>query len=183
MPAHSGPTIAFFALLVLAGGMKLVRPDLTSGALRAAGLPHSPILVRGLGTAEVVVGVSGIVLGASVPALLAVALYAGFAWFVIHALRHRLPISSCGCFGAADTPPSINHVVVNLGAVVVLAIAALRPIGPWGSIDELGVGLGIAFVLFTAGTVVILYGILAVLPLVRPRSHESAFSTGSGPPS
>ena len=185
MVAHSGPTLALFGLLALAGGMKVVSPDLTSGALRAAGLPHGRLLVRGIGLVEVAIGMGGIVLGTSIVAFVAAAFYAGFAWFVIHALRNRLPISSCGCFGAAETPPSVNHVIVNIGAVLVLSVAGLVPIGPWGGIDQLGLGLAVAFIAFTAVTIYLLYGILAVLPLVQPRDSEPAIRlspTRSGSP-
>jgi len=181
MLAHSGPTLAMLGLLALAGGMKVVSPDLTSGALRAAGLPHGRLLVRGIGLIEVAIGVSGIVLGISLAAFAAAAFYAGFAWFVIHALRHRLPISSCGCFGAADTPPSINHVIVNIGAVLVLLFAGLVPIGPWGGIDQLSLGLAVAFIGFTAVTIYVLYAILAVLPMVQPSESPIRLSlTRSG---
>jgi len=171
MLAHSGPTLALLGLLALAGGMKVASPDLTSGALRAAGLPHARVFVRGIGLVEVVIGVSGIVLGSSIVAFSAAAFYAGFAWFVFHVLRHRLPISSCGCFGAAETPPSRNHLIVNIGAVLVLTVAGLFPIGPWGGIDQLTPGLAVAFIGFTAVTIYLLYAILAVLPLLQPRGN------------
>jgi hypothetical protein len=150
-------------LLALAGGMKMVNPELTSGALRAAQLPDSRILVRTIGLVEVLVGVSGVVVGNSIAAFLAAALYAGFAWFVINALRQRLPISSCGCLGATETPPGLNHVVLNVGAVIVLVFAGLFPIGPWGGIDQLAPGAAAAFVGFTGVTIYVLYAILAVL--------------------
>ncbi len=183
MVAYSGPTLALLGLLALAGGMKLFSPDPTSGALRAAGLPHARFLVRGIGLVEVLIGVSGIVLGSAIAAFSAAAIYAGFAWFVIHALRHRLPISSCGCFGTTDTPPSLNHVTVNIAAVLVLSIAGFFPIGPWGGIDQLTPGLAVAFITFTAITTYTLYGILTVLPLLQPGRNEAMIPlspTGSG---
>ena len=173
MLAHSGPTLALLGLLALAGGMKAASPDATSGALRAAGLPHARVLVQGMGLVEVLIGVSGIVLGSSIPAVAAAGFYAGFTWFVVHALRHQLPISSCGCFGANDTPPSVNHLIVNIGAVLVLLMAGFFPIGPWGGIGRLTPGLAVAFIGFTAGTIYILYGILAVLPRVQSGRSET----------
>ncbi len=183
MVAYSGPTLALFGLLALAGGMKVFSPDAASGALRAAGLPHGRVLVRGAGLVEVLIGVGGIVLGSSLMAFSAAAFYACFAWFVLHAMRHRLPVSSCGCFGSADTPPSLNHVIVNVGAVVMLSFAGFFPIGPWSGIDQLTPGLAVAFIAFTAITIYILYGILAVLPLLRPGPKEPIVGispTGSG---
>ena len=161
-------------LLALAGAMKVASPDLTSGALRAAGLPNGRMIVRGIGIVEVAIGVAAIVLGTSIPAFAAAAVYAGFAWFVVNALRKKLPIASCGCFGAAETPPSINHVLVNVAGVVVLVIAGLFPIGPFGGIAELSLGLALAFVAFTAATAFMLYAVLAVLPLVQPSTFEAS---------
>jgi len=172
MLAHSGPTLAVLVLLALAGGMKVASPDLTSGALRAARLPHGRSAVRVLGLVEVTIGVSAIVLGTSIMAFGAATFYAGFAWFVIHALRHRLPIASCGCFGAAETPPSINHVIVNIGAVLLLTFATIYPIGPFGGIEQLSALMAFAFVGFVGVTVYLLYGILAVLPQVQQRRVE-----------
>lgn len=161
----------------------MASPDLTAGALRAARLPHSRSLVRALGLVEVAVGVTGIVLGSVVPAVLAAVLYAGFAWFVVNALRNRLPIASCGCFGAAETPPSINHLVVNAAAVVVMVVAAVFPIGPWGGIGALTLWQGVAFVGFTGGSIYLLYGVLAVLPMTQSNAAPNPFRIVSSGPS
>ena len=179
MPVLAGPTLALMGLLALAGGMKLVNPDLTSGALRTARLPHSRLLILGIGLIEVLIGVGGIVVGTSTAAFLAAALYAGFAWFVINALHNRLPISSCGCLGATEIPPSLHHVVLNIGAVIVLVFAGFFPIGPWGGIDQLAPGLAAAFVGFTGITIYALYAILAVLP--QRQASPGAATVGLSP--
>jgi len=57
MSVLSGPTLALMGLLALAGGMKLVNPELTAGALRAARLPHSRLLILGITLGEVLIGV------------------------------------------------------------------------------------------------------------------------------
>ena len=51
--------------------------------------------------------------------------YLAFAGFVVVALRSGSPISSCGCFGKIDTPPSIVHVVLDLAFAGVAAAAAV----------------------------------------------------------
>ena len=56
----------------------------------------------------------------AVRALVAVS-YALFAVVVAAALRSGKPISSCGCFGKVDTPPSALHVVLNVVAAGVAA--------------------------------------------------------------
>ncbi len=58
-------------------------------------------------------------------AALVAASYLAFAGFVLVALRTRAPISSCGCFGKVDTPPSVVHVVIDLAAAAVAIGAAI----------------------------------------------------------
>src|SRR5262249_26684526 len=48
-------------------------------------------------------------------ALVAVA-YGLFAGFIIVALRRGWALTSCGCFGRPDNPPTIAHAVLNIGA-------------------------------------------------------------------
>jgi hypothetical protein len=170
MPLHSGPATALIALLLVAGTQKLIDPSSTSGALRAADLPGSIALVRLLALAEMGVAVAFLVWGGPVPAALGALLYAGFAGFVVNAIWRDLPISSCGCLGATETPPTMVHVVLNLGATVVLAFAAIIPIGPLGGLVGQEVRTVLPFVLFTGVTVYLLYAMLAILPLVSRRA-------------
>jgi hypothetical protein len=120
----SGPVFVLTALLALAGAFKLVRPTLTSGALRAMHLPSHPALVRVLGLAELLLGVSALVTGARPLLALASAAYLGFAAFVAAALASGAPLQSCGCFGQRETPPTVVHLAVNLTAAIVLLAAA-----------------------------------------------------------
>src|SRR5690606_6627158 len=115
MPIHSGPVAAVVLLLLLAGVQKLIDPSPTAGALRSAGFPSHRNLVRLLAAVEVIVGGSFFVAGGPWPVLGAAVLYLGFAGFVALALTRNLPVSSCGCLGKVDTPPSVVHVAVNLG--------------------------------------------------------------------
>jgi hypothetical protein len=125
MEALAGPVVVVAALLALAGGLKLLRPAPTAGALRAMRLPSSPALVRSLGTGEVAVGVAaGITFARPLLVLLAAA-YLAFAAFVVAALSARTPLQSCGCFGQTDTPPSSVHVGLNLAAAGTAFAAAL----------------------------------------------------------
>ena len=71
-------------------------------------------LVRAGGAAEVVIGVGALAVGGPVFAALVALSYLAFAGFVVVALRSGSPISSCGCFGKVDTPPSLVHVVIDL---------------------------------------------------------------------
>jgi hypothetical protein len=124
----AGPFTIAAALLAFGGAHKALRPRDTAQALTAVGVrvPGVPahILVRAGGAAEVVVGVGALVTGGAVFAALVAASYALFAGFVVVALRADTPISSCGCFGKVDTPPSAVHVVLDLGFAGVAAAAA-----------------------------------------------------------
>ena len=125
MEALAGPVVVVAALLALAGGLKVVRPAPTAGALRAMRLPSALPLVRLLGLGEVVVGVAaGITFARPLLVLLAAA-YLGFAAFVTAALSANTPLQSCGCFGQTDTPPSTAHVGLNLAAAGTAFAAAL----------------------------------------------------------
>ena len=165
MPAHIGPVLAFMALLALAGIQKIADPEPTTGALAAAGLPASRLVVFGLGGVELFTGLAGVAVGGPVPALIAGVLYSGFALFVVNALFRDLPIRSCGCLGASDTPPSPIHVIINVVAVAVMLVAVIEPVDVIAQLPSLGVGIGTAFLLFTGGVVYLLYGVLTVLPL------------------
>lgn len=171
MPVHSGPVTAVMILLLVAGAQKVLDPSSTSGALRAARLPSSPILVRGLGSSEVATGVAFLVWGGPLPAAIGAVFYAGFAWFVINALARKLPISSCGCLGATETPPTMIHVAMNLGSLGLLASAAIIPVAPMGGLVGQELNVLIPYVLFTGATVYLLYALLAVLPLISKRAR------------
>lgn len=177
MPPHSGPVLALMALLALAGVYKISDPSPTSGALRAAGLPSSRRLVLGLGGLELITGLAGVFIGGPIPPLAAAAMYLSFALFVGNALWNRLPISSCGCLGARETPPSPVHVVVNLMGAAMLLVAFLSPVDFIGGLADLGLARGTAFTLFTIALVYLLYGALAVLPL-----RSAVFDPATSPP-
>lgn len=174
MPPHSGPILALMALLALAGVYKLADPDPTSGALRAAGLPSGRPLVLGLGGLELATGLAGIFVGGPIPAAMAGVMYLSFAVFVANALRKRLPIASCGCLGASETPPTSIHVYLNLLAAAGMAVAIVAPVDYVGGLSDLGLAEGIAFTLFTIGLVYLLYGVLAVLPRQTATSGPTA---------
>ena len=164
MPVHAGPALALFGLLAIAGIFKLLRPGPTAGALRAARLPSTLLTVRALGLGELAVGVAGVALGSLVAAAAGAMFYGGFAWFVGHALRHRLPISSCGCLGTSDTPPTRLHLVFNIAAAVFLVTCAVFPIGPLGGIGGTPWEEALPFAVFVGVTIYLFYALIAVLP-------------------
>lgn len=111
-------------LLGLAGMAKIADPTPTSGALRAARIPSTNVVVRILGLFEIAASTVGLIFGG--PWVTgAVALYAGFTAFTWLAVRARMPIQSCGCFGREDTPPSWFHFGFNLVSLIALGVVAI----------------------------------------------------------
>ena len=142
--------VAFVAagLLVAAGVTKTLRPLSTARAMYAAGLPGRTGLVRGIGIAEVGVGIWFLAApSASAGAALAV-MYLAFSGFVGFLLVARPDAASCGCAGASDVPPSLVHLALNLVAAAAASAAAFDP--PAGLVRTLG-ALGPASVPFALG--------------------------------
>jgi len=125
MSVLAGPFVIAGALIALGGAFKAIDPADTAYALRALGLPHAALLVRTGGVAELVIGVGALVVGGPVFAALVALSYLAFAGFVVLALRSGSPISSCGCFGKVDTPPSPVHLVIDLLAAGIATTVAL----------------------------------------------------------
>ena len=166
MSTLAGPFLAAVVLLGAAGALKVVRPDTTAKALRELGLRASPTAVRAGALLELVIAAGALVGGGRPFAALVAASYAGFAAFVLAALRRGTPLSTCGCFGTADTPPTAVHLVLNLAAAGVAAAVAVT--GADITTLEGSLLLRVAFIGSTATTVWLAYVALAVLPTLAP---------------
>lgn len=118
-------------LLVMAGGRKVVRPHPTSAALRSAGLPAHPRLVRLSGAGEVGLGAAVLFVGGAVPTMLLGALQCGFAVF---SMRQRRAGSDCGCFGDGGTPVTGIHVWLNATLAALAFGASVVPGPPMASL-------------------------------------------------
>jgi hypothetical protein len=123
--ALAGPLLAGAGLLGVAGAAKVVRPHGTVRGLRQVGLPAAPSAVRALAAAEVVVALTAATVGGRIGAAGVAASYATFTVFVVTALARGWPLSSCGCFGEPDSPPSVAHVVVDAALALVAGAAAV----------------------------------------------------------
>jgi hypothetical protein len=165
MPAWGGPLFAAAVLLILAAVPKIGYPDDTARALRTSGLPGNETLVRGLAVAELAIGAYALLIGDRVGAVLVAASYLGFSAFVLLARSRKGVVSSCGCFGKSDTPPTIAHVVVTMLLAGGAAAAAIAPVGSvFGLADE--PAQAVALLLLTGVCVALAYLALAVLPTV-----------------
>lgn len=165
-----GPLFIAAALLVLAGVPKVAEPGDTTRAIRSAGLPANDLLVRMLALGEVAVGVAVIAVGGPVPAALLALLYAAFAVFIVVAMARGGAVSSCGCFGKTDTPPTHAHLVLNVSAAAVGVAAAFAGLG--GLVDVLPdqPAAGVPFIGFVALGAWFAYLTLTLLPRLRSAS-------------
>ncbi len=172
----SGPLLAAAGLLVAAGAPKVRRPESAVRALHSVGLPVPALVVRMGGAAELAVGAAAVVTGARWTAALVAASYLAFTAFVALALRSGGVVASCGCFGRADTPPTLMHIAVNVLLAAGAASAVAAPPGglpsvlsaaPWGGVPLLG---------YAAGCGVLAYYALAVLPTLsaQPSARSAA---------
>lgn len=165
-----GLYLAACALLVVAGAAKAVRPTDTARALNQAvsaiRLDRIALLVRTAAALECALGVAGILFPWP-PIAAAVAFsYLAFAGFVLAAYIKGGPLATCGCFGTPDTPPSIVHVVINVGlAASAIVVATAGRTGtlfsalsgqPWHGIPLVAVSAVCAWLI-----------VLALSPLAR----------------
>jgi len=160
MVALAGPYFMFATLLVVSGLPKILSPKQTATALAAIGLPNSATLGRGLGLAEIVIGLAVLLFGGKLAALAMGVIYVSFSGFVVYGLA-TTKVKSCGCFAADDTPPSLLHLAVDLSAAAVAFTLAWRPIGdlvatmaetPWAGLPLAGlvvVGAWLAYLVLT----------------------------------
>jgi hypothetical protein len=167
----AGPFLVAVAILGAAGAAKVARPANTARALRETGLKVSPALVRAGAVVELAIAAGALVGGGRAFAALVAASYAGFAAFVAAALLRGTPLSTCGCFGVDDTPPTPVHLGLNVAAAAVAAAVALTGSGA-GGLSEVGsmegsVLLRVAFLASTAASVWLAYVALTVLPKLQ----------------
>jgi hypothetical protein len=173
--------LAAALLLAGAGLAKLYAPDQAAAMLRQAwwarlGAGTSRGFVRFGGVVEIGVAVAVIVTGGRVAALLLGCCYLAFL-VVAGRLVHRGQHTSCGCFGAADSPVGIGHLVVNLLALAAAVAAAIRPPGVLGGLlddDALTGAVGVGQAALLAYLAFLSITALPALVAARRRLLEAA---------
>ncbi|MGI8682088.1 MAG: MauE/DoxX family redox-associated membrane protein [Mycobacteriales bacterium] len=172
----AGPYLAAALLLAVAGAPKVLRPESATRALASLRLPSSTALVRGLGAAELAIaGAALATRGPLAPGLVA-ASYAVFSGVVALALVRGGVLSSCGCFGRPDTPPTRTHLAVTLGFAATAVAVAVRPVGRLPEILAGAPMAGLPFLALTSVCVWFAYLALAVLPRSGARAASLAAS-------
>ena len=171
MAPASALVLAGAVLLVVAGVGKVRRPSYTAGAIKSVGVRVKRRSVTLLGTAEVAIGLAAFVASGPVPSTLVGLSYLGFTGFLVLALRKGGAMSSCGCLGRPDTPPTRTHAVLT-AALGTAAIATA--VG--GGVDMRDLAWSATDVTLLAFTMLVTWLVwlaFAVLPHARmPRLEE-----------
>jgi len=174
-------TMAFYAaaslLLVFAGIAKLLYPRPAADLMGALGFPAGAWFARLAGGAEVALGVVVLAVSGPAPAMAAAGVYFLFALVALLALNRGL--SSCGCFGQVDSPPSRIHVIGNLFFATVCVLAAGAGTSPlvWvGTVADQPAG-AVALVL----TVCLLAGLVLVSFTAVPEWLRARSVSGRSP--
>ena len=167
------PYLAAVVLLGVAGAAKTAKPTDTIGALRSVGIRAGRRTVRLGSASEVAVAVLALTTGGpTAPALVAIS-YIALAGFVFVAWKKGGAVSSCGCFGERDTPPTVLHAVLNAAAAVTalaITIATATATATKPPLHSLPAGhLHSAMVLLLSATIAyVAYLAMAILPQTRP---------------
>jgi hypothetical protein len=131
--------VAAALLLVAAGLAKLYAPGPAVTMLHRLWPPRfvAAGLIRGIGAGEVAVALLAIGFGNRAGAVALAAWYLAFTGVTVQLMR-RSPATPCGCFGRAESPVGVAHVVQNLVCAVVAAVAVVRPPGWFGGLLDAG---------------------------------------------
>ncbi|HYN68309.1 MAG TPA: MauE/DoxX family redox-associated membrane protein [Ornithinibacter sp.] len=169
------PYAAAAVLLGVAGVPKVRDPGDLVRAVRSVGVPFGRGAVRAFAVAEVAVAGAALLAPSRLTAVLLGAMYAVFTAFVVLALRRGGVLSSCGCFGRADTPPTWAHALVTGAASVVALLVAIDPPAgrAWSSLTNTGVGAVVGLVALVALVGFLAWQVMAVLPTVAPSAIRS----------
>ena len=165
-----GIVIAGTWLLLAASIAKLIKPNYTTIALRSAGIPVTNWLIRVGALSELAI-CAGVLIpfnhkaGVAFLMLMAIS-YLGLGAFVAIAIVRDIPLSSCGCFGEVDSPPTVLHVIINCLYALAIGIYALDTHGK--SVFRISAGTGWSGAAVIATSLVIAYlSYLALTELPR----------------
>ncbi len=157
-----GPYLAAAALLVVTAVPKLADPNPTAGALRSVGWPSTTLVVWTIAIGEILTGTAGLLVDHLASAVAVAGVYLGFSVFLVTALRSGGKVSSCGCVGKPDRPPTGTHLALNMAATAVALVAAFSQPPAFTTYLTLE---GWPILLFAGLTTWLAYEALALLPV------------------
>jgi hypothetical protein len=180
-PALVVPYAAAAVLLAVAGVPKVRDPGDLVRAVRSVGMPVGRTAVRAFAAVEVVVAIAALAVPTRLTAALLALMYAGFTVFVVTALRRGGVLSSCGCFGKADTPPTRAHALVTGAASGTALLVALDPpgAGAWSALTDSGAVAVAGFAALVGLVGFLAWQVMAVLPSVQPAAIRSRTGRGA----
>jgi Methylamine utilisation protein MauE len=177
------PFFAAATLLIVSGTAKLRTPDPARAALGAVHLPSALSIVWGVGLAEIGIGMWCLFAPTQASALSLALLYTAFAGIIAVLMRSANRVTSCGCVGGRDSPPSLAHIVVNAAAAATAAVVATAPpAGVLATAARLPLG-GVPFLLGTGLIAYLAHLTVTYLPAVFWSYGGSASGrlSGGGP--
>jgi hypothetical protein len=179
MQELAGVVAAAGGLLIVAGVPKIRRPHETARALRSVGVKAARDgHVRLLAVAEVTLGVLAIATSSRLVVAAVAALYAGFTVFLVVALRGDGVVSSCGCSGRADTPPTWGHVVMTSAFTVACVVATVGGSTGLAQLDWSGaLGTSAAVAALAAITTWLGWLVLTALPRLTAAARTAGTRT------
>jgi hypothetical protein len=176
----AAPFYVASALLVLAGVTKLRDPSSLVRVLRQARVVSSRAIVKAFGSLEVAAGTAALIRPGFLTGVAVAALYVTFSGFLLWVLVERVPVTSCGCLGARETPPSVVHLVLNVcAAAAAAAVAAgITPSGVLPFAIDLSY-LAVPFLIGAAAIAYAAYLAVAFLPAALSSYQRVAGSAAS----
>ena len=116
------------SLLAVSGALKLRHPESVEPLLTVLHVPWWLRRGRAVGLIELTIAVGAVITTARPVLIAEAAAFGCFALVIGYVLAARIPLTTCGCAGARDTPPSILHVGIDLAAAGAATLAVfVRP--------------------------------------------------------
>lgn len=167
----------------IAGASKIRKPAVTARALQAVGLPHRRLYARLLGAFEVAVALAALIEPS--PSGFALAgVYTAFGLITVYQLVGHSTVTSCGCFGDVETPPTPYHILFDAAAVALALIVTSSSTTPAG-LDDLITrhpALAASYLVALAAAAYLAVLSLSLLPIVGPRRPGNRSPAVAGNP-
>jgi hypothetical protein len=175
VPIITGPFHVIVGLLLVAGVAKFVRPGVTAGVAKAAGIPASTWVVRIFALVEIAAAMAAFVVGGWIPALSVGILYLVFAGFVLMLKARGIKTAGCGCFGQeTEDPPGYPHITVNVVAALIAGVAAVVAVPDIAAVMADQPLFGVPYISFVALGVWLLMVMLTDLPQLAYLTVEAS---------
>lgn len=161
--------------LVVSGAQKVIRPAPAAQAMVAAGLPvpwrHHAAAGAALGVGEAATGLAVFAVPHPATAAWLGVAYLALAGFVV-LLRRRDGTAGCGCFGAASTPPTRVHVVLDVAAAAMAFGAALTEVPDVVELIDEGAAVAVPYAVLVVLGAGLALAAPALLAAVGPASRR-----------